>query len=247
MAKEKNLNTNKNKIEKKKNFVMIDGIKYSFNKTQIIFFDLEFYVPKNDQNPYSFSANPFKKDHLLLGGTFINWKPLQEKNNKNTDCFWLWKNNNDEKKLISDIVSYLEKAWDLILSEKGQCELCLCGVGISRVDIGYLYSKALLHKVRPEDKLFMLFHNIRIVELENVIIPYFTHENGMLLGKSTGQILKRFDIPGKHTSGINVWELYETKAFEKIEQRNSKEVDDCFMIYQKLLAERPMLKRNTKK
>lgn len=245
MVKEK---TQKNdKTEKKKNFVMIEGIKYSYTKTQIIFFDLEFYVPKNDQDKYGFSANPFKKDHLLLGGTFVNWKPLLEKKNKKTDNFWLWKYNNDEKKLVNDIVTYLENAWALILSEKGQCELCLCGVGISRVDIGYLYSKALLHKVRPEDKLFMLFHNIRLIELENVAIPYFVHENGMLLGKSTGQILKRFDIPGKHTSGSNVWELYENKSFEKIEQRNTKEVNDCFEIYQKLVAERPMLKRKQKK
>ncbi len=245
MSKEK---TQKNdKPEKKKNFVMIEGIKYSYTKTQIIFFDLEFYVPKKDQNQYSFSANPWKKDHLLLGGTFLNWKPLQEKNNKNANSFWLWKYNNDEKQLVNAIVTCLEKAWDLILSEKGQCELCLCGVGISRVDIGYLYSKALQHKTRPEDKLFMIFHNIRLIELENAVMPYFTHENGMLLGKSTGQILKRFDIPGKHTSGSNVWDLYEKESFEKIEQRNTKEVDDCFVIYQKLLAEKPILKRKSKK
>ena len=77
MAKEKTQNNNK--PEKPKKFIMIEGIKYSFQKTQIIFFDLEFYVPKNDQNKFSFSANPFKKDHLLLGGTFLNWKPLLEK------------------------------------------------------------------------------------------------------------------------------------------------------------------------
>lgn len=245
MAKEKMQKNDK--PEKPKKFVMIEGVKYSFQKTQIIFFDLEFYVPKKDQNIYSFSANPFKKDHLLLGGTFLNWKPLLEKNNKTSDSFWLWKYNNDEKQLVNAIVTYLEKAWDVILSEKGQCELCLCGIGISRVDIGYLYSKALQHKVRSEDKLFMIFHNIRLVELENAVMPYFVHENGMLLGKSTGQILKRFDIPGKHTSGSNVWELYEKESFEKIEQRNTKEVDDCFEIYKKLVDERPILKRKPKK
>ena len=37
----------------------------------------------------------------------------------------------------------------------------------------------------------MIFHNIRLVELENAVLPYFVHENGMLLGKSTGQILKK--------------------------------------------------------
>ena len=69
----------------------------------------------------------------------------------------------------------------------------------------------------------------------------------MLIGKNTSQILKRFDIQSKHTSGSNVWELYEKKSYEKIEQRNLKEVNDCFAIYQKLVAERPILKRKAKK
>lgn len=232
---------------KKTELFMLDGIKYTTERTQVIFFDLEFYVPENDQDKYIFSANPFRENHLLLGGTFLNWKPLQKNKNQKIDVFWLWKYNNDEKQLLDAIVSQIERAWELILAEKGQAELCLCGIGISRVDIGYLYSKALIYKIRPEDKLFMMFHNIRIIELENVVIPYFSHEKGMLIGKNTSQILKRFDIQSKHTSGSNVWELYEKKSYEKIEQRNLKEVNDCFAIYQKLVGERPILKRKAKK
>ena len=222
---------------------LLEGIKYTKERTQIIFFDLEFYVPEVDQDKYCFSANPFKENHLLLGGNFLNFKPLVSKKNKKIESFWIWKYNSDEKKLVDAIVTYFENAWKLILAEKGQAELTLCGIGISRVDIGYLYSKALFYKIRPADKLFMIFHNIRIVELENVVIPFFVHEKGMLLGKSTSQILKRFEISGKHTTGSNVWELYEKKKFEKIEERNMLEVNECFEVYQKIVMERPILKQ----
>ena len=227
--------------------ILNEGVKYTKERTQIIFFDLEFYVPENDRDKYAFSANPFRTNHLLLGGSFLNWKPFLPKKNKKIDAFWLWKDDNDEKHLVNRIVTYLEDAWKLILAEKGHAELCLCGIGISRVDIGYLYSKALSYQVRSNDRLFMIFHNVRIIELENATIPYFNREKNMLLSKSTNQILKRFGMAGKHENGSTVWELYEKKKFLKIEERNRSEVNDCFDIYQKIVAEKPILKRNKTK
>lgn len=56
--------------------ILNEGVKYTKERTQIIFFDLEFYVPEIDRDQYAFSANPFRDNHLLLGGSFLNWKPF---------------------------------------------------------------------------------------------------------------------------------------------------------------------------
>ena len=41
-------------------------------KGPILFFDLEYYVPKNDRKRqgYSLRYNPTMKDHFIIGGVF---------------------------------------------------------------------------------------------------------------------------------------------------------------------------------
>lgn len=59
-------------------------IQYYPEKTQIIFFDLEFYVPECDrEGRLGLKANPYKNDHFLIGGTFIKTFPLLPNEKKN--------------------------------------------------------------------------------------------------------------------------------------------------------------------
>lgn len=210
--------------------IIIQNRKYTDLRTQVIFFDLEFYVPKIDQQSDTLAANPCKEGHLLLGGTFLNYKPLKSKKKEQLAEFWLW-NFKSEKELVGRIVKYFEEAWELALGEKGQAELTLCGIGISRVDIGYLYSKAMQYKIRPNEVLFKLFYNVRMIELECVAIPFFRAEHNMLIGKSTKDLLKLFNISRNRKHGSSVWQNYEYKKFNKIEERNKNEVNDMLAMY----------------
>lgn len=219
----------------KNTYVTINNRKYTQRCTQVIFFDLEFYVPKKDQISNTLAANPCKANHLLLGGTFLNYKPLKNEKNEQMEEFWIW-NFKSEKALVERIVQYFEKAWNLISEEKNQTELTLCGIGISRVDIGYLYSKAMHYKVRSNDVLFRLFYNVRIIELESVGIPFYKPEHNMILSKNTKELLTLFDIPRDRKYGSSVWQNYEYKKYKKIEERNRNEVSDMFTMYKKIYA-----------
>ena len=67
-------------------------VQYYPEKTQILFFDLEFYVPENDrEGRLGLKANPYKNGHFLIGGTFLRYFPLlnHEKNNIKKE-FWIW-------------------------------------------------------------------------------------------------------------------------------------------------------------
>lgn len=71
----------------------------------MLFFDLEFYVPKNDRPTDSriFAVNPNMKGHKLLGGAFYS-KKFDEKIAKHPDCtqLWLW-DHEDERRLLETI------------------------------------------------------------------------------------------------------------------------------------------------
>ena len=157
-------------------------ILYSKYITQIVFFDLEFYVPEIDRSDeVGLQANPYKVGHFLIGGSFYRYYPLLEdtKKNKFTD-FWIW-NYKTEKEMLNDILKLFENCWKKIRKDPKQAELYVCGIGISRVDISYLFARCHFYRLRKDEELFSIFNNLRILELEAIVIPYF---------KNKGKILK---------------------------------------------------------
>lgn len=67
------------------------GIQYYREKTQIIFFDLEFYVQKEDrEGRMGLKANPYRTGHFLIGGTLHRYFPLVHKRNHDSiKEFWI--------------------------------------------------------------------------------------------------------------------------------------------------------------
>ena len=120
-----------------------DIVQYYPEKTQIIFFDLEFYVPKQDRiGCLGLKANPYRDNHFLIGGTFLRDFPLLEnkKNNKKRQ-FWIWDFENSEKKMLENLLNFINESWNIIKKKDNQAELFFSGIGISRVDIQYLFAR----------------------------------------------------------------------------------------------------------
>ena len=100
-------------------------VQYYPEKTQILFFDLEFYVPENDrEGRLGLKANPYKNGHFLIGGTFLRYFPLlnHEKNNIKKE-FWIWNYNNSEKEMLKNILKFVEDSWNIIKRKDNQAEL----------------------------------------------------------------------------------------------------------------------------
>lgn len=213
------------------------GIQYYREKTQIIFFDLEFYVPKEDrEGRMGLKANPYRTDHFLIGGTLHRYFPLVHKrNNDSIKEFWIW-NYKNEAEMMKDIIAFIEESWSIIYKKDNQAELFYSGIGISRVDIQYLFAKAKLLGIKTEEELFNLFYKGRFLDFETIVIPYFKNKDNMMKTKTTKDILSKFKIERERGPSISVWDQYDAGEYEKIRERNVNEVSDLPVIYQAILT-----------
>ncbi len=208
-------------------------------KTEMIVFDLEFYVPPKDRNKKGASllANPNKDGHYLLGGVFTKYKPFKDKD-KNLDSFdyqhfWVWKEGN-EKKVLEKIYNYIINSWeDLKDKDPKQADLMFYGVGISRFDIPVLYIRSTYHKIAPSEDLFECYFKAKQLDLSNIAIPFFNRDQ-VMYPKSVNSIFRRFGIKKEKESGINVWDMYDKKDYIKIEKRTENEVKDSIVLYRKI-------------
>jgi len=102
--------------------------------TEIIFFDLEFYVPKIDRDKpgASLLANPYKEDHFLLGGVFCKLFPLRKGNqNPKFEHYRTWEMNNDEKMVLTKIYNFFHEEWKRFSNkDRRQANLIAAGLGI---------------------------------------------------------------------------------------------------------------------
>lgn len=213
------------------------GIQYYREKTQIIFFDLEFYVPKEDrEGRMGLKANPYRTGHFLIGGTLHRYFPLVHKrNNDSIKEFWIW-NYKNEAEMMKDIIAFIEESWSIIYKKDNQAELFYSGIGISRVDIQYLFAKAKLLGIKTEEELFNLFYKGRFLDFETIVIPYFKNKDNMMKTKTTKDMLSKFKIERERGPSISVWNQYDAGEYEKIRERNVNEVSDLPVIYQAILT-----------
>ncbi|MFW6026980.1 MAG: hypothetical protein ACOCRX_11650, partial [Candidatus Woesearchaeota archaeon] len=89
-------------------------MKFYKESTQIIFFDLEYYVPKKDRKRKTISDclsfNPYLEGHEIIGGIFAKRYPLKYKKSVKKTGFWLW-NYQNERHLVTQIYNYFKQAW----------------------------------------------------------------------------------------------------------------------------------------
>lgn len=213
------------------------GIQYYREKTQIIFFDLEFYVPKEDrEGRMGLKANPYRTGHFLIGGTLHRYFPLVHKRNHDSiKEFWIW-NYKNEAEMMKDIIAFIEESWGIIYKKDNQAELFYSGIGISRVDIQYLFAKAKLLGIKTEEELFNLFYKGRFLDFETIVIPYFKNKDNMMKTKTTKDMLSKFKIERERGPSISIWDQYDAGEYEKIRERNVNEVSDLPVMYQAILT-----------
>jgi hypothetical protein len=213
------------------------AIMYKHKKqlTITIFFDLEFYVPILDRSEQKeLHANPYKDGHFLIGGTFLVYYPLDKNHDLDKRKYWIW-NYANEKDMLKDIVKLFNESWEINKSDVDQSELVVCGIGIGRVDIAYLFGRCVQNSIESKDVLFSIFNHLRVIDLENTAIPFFKSKCEMLYPKTTSEINSKFLIEGKREPGSSIWDYYDNKEYDKIIERNEKEIDDQLKVYTKIV------------
>lgn len=215
-----------------------DFIQYYPERTQIIFFDLEFYVPECDrEGRIGLKANPYRNGHFLIGGTFYRFYPLVNYPNKVVKKdFWIWDYKGSEESMLKDILSFIEESWNIITKKENQAELFFSGIGISRVDIQYLFARSHKYHLRTDEQLFNLFNKSRFLDFETIVIPYFNNKDTMLKTKSTGEIISKFKIERERGKVDSLWEQYDNKDYKPIKERNMNEVADLLTIYKTVIS-----------
>ena len=82
------------------------------DKTKIIFFDLEYYVPlesRERRTPGGMTFSPVLRGHKILGGTFQTYFPMLDKIEPARQI-WEW-NQGSEKAVLESILRLLKHEW----------------------------------------------------------------------------------------------------------------------------------------
>lgn len=215
--------------------------------TEIIFLDLEWYVPLDQRESWGASllANPHRNDQMLLGGVFAKFHPLKEKiKDINYDHFWVW-SEKDEEDLISKIYKYIKDEWkNFEGTHWSQADLILCGQGISRFDIPILYIRSINYNVDLKEDIFETYFKTKHVDLSNVAIPLIWRD--VMYPQDWNNISNRFRFNRLKESGASVWDMYDKVSYNLIEERTEQEVKDCINLYD-LIIKNFMTRKDRKK
>lgn len=209
--------------------------------TEVIFLDIECYVPPEDrqQGKGSMIYNPARTDHFILGGVFRRGFPLQNKMEMPWQV-WNWERE-DEKNTLQQIYNYFNESWRMIERRMDKHpDLILIGAGISRFDVPTLYVRSALHHIDKEEALYETYFKTKIVDLCGVGIPLFRNNPKIyaLYPKTSNALTSRLGIPGRKMSGKTVWDLYESREFDTIKERTASEVEDAIKIASRIASGR---------
>ena len=223
------------------------NIEFNPDLTEIIFLDIECYVPKDDRylSKASMKYNPNIKSHIVLGGVFERTFPLLKKSQRSE--FWIWDkegNVRDERAVLQEIYNFIKESWKLIEGKKdANPDLMLAGTGISKHDIPTLFVRSTRFIIDTPEALFETYFKPKIIDLTNVGIPFFEYEPKKypFYPKTTEELASQLEvqIKGHKESGKTVWEYYDLGQYEKIQQRTSSEVDDILKLATSIISKLP--------
>lgn len=208
------------------------------DKCRIIFFDLEFYVPKSSRSKTGFCYNPWDTNCKILGGAFLLANPekdfgiTESEVLKKTKSFWLWEHRT-EKELIQQIYKIFKSAYDTVRkAHDGAVSPILCGIGITSSDIPILFELFKRFQVLSNAEAFAFQNAFRVIDISQLALATFNNASYFLYPKTKGHILNKY-LPGtKFESGKSVWELYESKDHEGIRTRVFDEVYSTHRCYE---------------
>jgi hypothetical protein len=208
--------------------------------TEVVFFDLECYVPPEDRQKQCKSSlvfNAAKPDHFILGGVFRRMFPIR---GVLEPAWQVWNfDKRDEKATLTKIYEYFNTSWKTIdeRNRKNHPDLILMGTGISRLDIPALYVRSKLHNVDSDENLYETYFKAKVVDLGDVGIPLFKKNPKVypLYPRTTRDLIQELLVQSSKTSGKRVWDMYDAGDFEGIKARTSSEVDDAIEIANKII------------
>lgn len=206
----------------------------------MIFFDLEFYVPPQERflpnTKGTLVLNPARPSNILLGGHFIaqgfkDPKPRQEK------AFWLWKSQDDEKNLLTQIAGFFHEEWlhqqaeEYKIMNKRIDDIVTCGFAVGRVDLPALYIRSQLLNVKPIEELYTTFLKTRVIDLSQVACFLFPKEKHFYPKTANEVAHKLLPKSAWKASGKDVWMMFDEGDYNAIEKRCHDEVHTCIQIY----------------
>jgi hypothetical protein len=208
--------------------------------TEVVFFDLECYVPLEDRTKRSKSSltyNAAKPDHFILGGVFCRMFPIR---GELEPAWQVWNfEKQNEKATLLQIYEYFNKSWEIIdkRDRKDHPDLILVGTGLSRLDIPALFTRSMLHHIDSEDELYETYFKAKVVDLGDVGIPLFKKNQRVypLYPKTTSELIEELLIKSQKTSGKKVWDMFDLGDFESIKKRCASEVEDAIEIANKII------------
>lgn len=207
--------------------------KFFPERTKIIFFDLEYYVPPVDRKRPTFSGmsfSPHMEGHKVLGGSFLTYYPIEDRIGKRLN-FWEW-NIGDERGVLEAIYKNLEAEWKSYSHPEQAGALMLSGIGISHSDVPCLMARMAKYDLAKASRIYDVIYGCRQVDLSVATFCQFSFNKGYFsFPKKKMELYQKYIDGKKIDSGKSVWDAYESKDFSAIESRCSDEVDDCLNIY----------------
>jgi hypothetical protein len=216
-------------------------MRFDRNATQVVFFDLEYYVPPKFRNGKTgLTANPYREG-FLIGGVFQRYFPLKKTFDRRRE-FWIWDYNGNKKELHKDIYEYFKDCWNIYFRKNDPklTEPIVVGFGVSRFDVPILFAKSLMHKMDKPSKLYDTFFNLRILDLSNVCAPFVKDHPLILAPVSQNRAVANLidnRLEPKVSRSI-IWELYDNKEFEKIAEIANDKINTAICMYFKIIEER---------
>jgi hypothetical protein len=208
-------------------------IKFYPDKTKIIFFDLEYFVPLESRNRKSVTGMvfcPFFPDHEILGGSFRTYYPMLDKLDKNKQV-WNFETGSERSTLI-EIFNLIESEWKPVEKKEKHGSLMLSGIGISHSDIPALVTRLNYHRISSPERIHELIYGSRHIDLSIATYCQFSFNNSFFVyPKSKSQLYQKYLLGEKMETGKAVWDMFDNKDYDAIKFRSEEEVNDILAIY----------------
>ncbi len=206
------------------------------NKTKIIFFDLEYYVPATDRErktPGGMTFSPVLPGHKIIGGTFLTYYPMDDRLGKRIDL-WEWKLGS-ERNVLQAIFDLLQREWKSIEAKDQAGSLMLSGIGISHSDIPSLLARLTSCSIADSARIYDILCGCRQIDLSTATYCQFSFNQSYFAYPKTKSALYQKYLNGKKMeSGKSVWAHYESENYQAIESRSNDEINDALAIYKSM-------------
>jgi len=205
-------------------------------KAKIVFFDLEYYVPKKyrtRKTPSGMKFNPALPEHKILGGTFSTYYPLLNQINQSSS-YWEW-DLGSEQKVLTAIFELLQREWKSIEAKDQAGSLMLSGIGISHSDVPALLTRLSSLSISNAERIYDVLCGCRQIDLTTATYNQFSSKHAYFSYPKTKSALYQKYLSGKkNETGESVWGLYDKGDYDAIAIRNVEEVADTIAIYKSM-------------